>query len=88
MSAEDDYNHKRVAHQQMQIDAAGARVTALFRGGDRAISAGEGEEIDLVTDVTPFYGEAGGQVGDRGEASGDGARLEIVSTRRSSADIV
>jgi len=68
--------------------AAGARVTALFRGGERAISAGEGEEIDLVTDVTPFYGEAGGQVGDRGSASGEGVRLEIVSTRRPSADMV
>ncbi len=68
--------------------SAGARVAALFRGGERVVSAGEGEEIDLVTDVTPFYGEAGGQVGDRGEASGDGARLEIVSTRRSSADMV
>jgi len=68
--------------------SAGARVAALFRGGERVVSAGEGEEIDLVADVTPFYGGAGGQVGDRGEASGDGARLEIVSTRRSSADMV
>ncbi|GAB4363375.1 MAG: alanine--tRNA ligase [Deltaproteobacteria bacterium] len=68
--------------------AAGARVTALFRGGARVTSAGEGEEVELVTDVTPFYGEAGGQVGDRGTASGEGGRLEIVTTRRPSADLV
>lgn len=68
--------------------SAGARVAALFRGGTRVATAGEGDEVDLVTDVTPFYGEAGGQVGDRGSASGEGVRLEIVSTRRPSAGMV
>ena len=67
---------------------AGARVVALFRDGKRIMSAVEGEEVDFVTDVTPFYGEAGGQVGDVGEGTGDAFRLEITGARRPAADLV
>ncbi len=67
---------------------AGARVVALFRGGDRVMSAAEGEEVDLVTDVTPFYGESGGQVGDSGDGTGADFRLEITDTRRPASDLV
>ena len=67
---------------------AGARVVALFRDGKRIMSAVEGEEVDFVTDVTPFYGEAGGQVGDVGEGTGDAFRLEITDARRPAADLV
>jgi len=67
---------------------AAARVVALFRGGERVLSASAGEEVDLVTDITPFYGEAGGQVGDVGEGTGKGFRFEITDTRRPAADLV
>ena len=67
---------------------AGARVVALFRDGKRIMSAVEGEEVDFVTDVTPFYGEAGGQAGDVGEGTGDAFRLEITDARRPAADLV
>jgi alanyl-tRNA synthetase len=41
-----------------------------------------------VLDRTPFYGEMGGQVGDRGELAGGGARLEVVDTRVDSGFIL
>jgi len=66
---------------------AGARVVALFRGGERVMSAAEGEEVNLVTDVTPFYGESGGQVGDSGEGTGGDFRLEITDTQRPAPDL-
>ncbi|MCL5966409.1 MAG: alanine--tRNA ligase [Deltaproteobacteria bacterium] len=68
--------------------AAAAKVAALFLGGVRVEAAGAGEEIDLVTDVTPFYGESGGQVGDTGTANGEGFRLEVTATRRPSPELV
>ncbi len=68
--------------------SAAAKVVALFRGGERVAKASEGEEIDLVTDVTPFYGESGGQVGDVGSGAGKGFRLQVTSTRKPAADIV
>jgi alanyl-tRNA synthetase len=70
-----------------RLSAAG-RIVALFRNGERVTEAASGEEIDFVTDVTPFYGESGGQVGDVGNGAGEGFRLRILSTRKPAPDMV
>ncbi len=42
----------------------------------------DGERISIILDRTPFYGEAGGQVGDTGEITGKGFRVQIEDTQR------
>ncbi|MGE5699346.1 MAG: alanine--tRNA ligase [Deltaproteobacteria bacterium] len=68
--------------------AAAGRIVALFRKGGRVPSAAAGEEVDFATDVTPFYGESGGQAGDVGTGAGKGFRLQILSTRKPYADAI
>ena len=57
-------------------------VLAIYGNGDGKKEAVEGEEIDLLTAETPFYGESGGQIGDRGTITTTrGDIIEIIDTQ-------
>ncbi|MBI4367579.1 MAG: alanine--tRNA ligase, partial [Deltaproteobacteria bacterium] len=57
-------------------------IGAILKAGKRVSEANAGDTIEFVADVTPFYGEGGGQVGDVGLALGDGVELAITDTRK------
>jgi alanyl-tRNA synthetase len=82
--------HNRGIHSQfVGYDAlmAYSPVLALVRGGAEAESAAAGDQVDVITESTPFYGESGGQAGDRGTISSGGAHLEVVDTSRPFSDL-
>jgi len=56
------------------------RVVALFRGKDAVTQLQAGEEGQVVLDVTPFYAESGGQVGDTGVITTRSARFAVTDT--------
>jgi alanyl-tRNA synthetase len=59
-----------------------ATVRGILAGAGTASSAGEGEEVELVLDRTPFYAEGGGQLADQGVIElGSGARLEVLDVQ-------
>jgi len=55
-------------------------VLALVVNGEPAEMAGAGDRVQLVLDSTPFYGEGGGQVGDRGVLVASGADSELLAS--------
>ena len=56
-------------------------VLAIYGNGSGRDEAVEGEEIELLTAETPFYGESGGQIGDRGTITTTrGDVIEVIDT--------
>jgi alanyl-tRNA synthetase len=57
-------------------------VQALLNGDRLVKEAREGDEVEVVLDVTPFYAEGGGQAGDQGLLTGTEGSVEIHETTR------
>ena len=57
-----------------------ATVSALFAGGESVDTLEPGTTGAVVLDRTPFYAEAGGQVGDTGTLSGGDALFRVEDT--------
>ena len=47
-----------------------------------APTAAAGDRVQIILDQTPFYGESGGQIGDRGYLSGDDVLIRIEDVQK------
>ncbi|HET8760709.1 MAG TPA: alanine--tRNA ligase, partial [Nitrospiria bacterium] len=66
-----------VGEEELEADV---RVLAILKDGARVREAREGEQVELMFDHTPCYGEGGGQLGDQGELVGPAADAQIRDT--------
>ncbi len=57
-----------------------AKILVMVADGAELAEAAEGQQIEIVTENTPFYAEAGGQVGDTGTIAGSGFEIKVLDT--------
>ena len=58
-----------------------SKILAIIKENQTVPEAKELEEVELVLDITPFYPEKGGQVGDRGIIEGENFLFEVIDTQ-------
>ena len=68
-------------------EEAEAEVKAIIADGKSVTLAKEGDEVEIITNQTCFYGESGGQVGDIGTISCDAGTANITDTTKTAAGL-
>ncbi|GAB6146195.1 alanine--tRNA ligase [Desulfocicer niacini] len=57
-----------------------SRLLLLVKDKEKAGTVAVGDAVEIVTEATPFYAEAGGQAGDAGWIQGENGRVKIHNT--------
>lgn len=73
-----------VGYTEHTVDA---EIVALIAGTESVARAKQDEEVSVLLNCTPFYGESGGQVGDVGMLESSDANLVVLDTIKPSPDL-
>jgi alanyl-tRNA synthetase len=68
-----------VGYEKLEVEDA--KIIAVIKDEKTVDELKEGETGEVVLDITPFYPEKGGQVGDTGVLEGDGFLFEVTDTK-------
>jgi alanyl-tRNA synthetase len=63
-----------------------AIIKAIVRENELTDLAKQGEDINLILDITPFYAESGGQAADTGRIIGEGFELKVKDCKKVAGD--
>ncbi len=73
-----------VGYETLAVDGV---ILAVLVDGRRAPYAAAGADVEVLCDRTPFYAEAGGQVGDTGEIRSPQGVVTVADTQQPVADV-
>ena len=65
-----------------EFEKAEGVVLKILKNSKSVKSANTGDEIEIITNQTPFYGESGGQVGDQGVIQTPDCKININDTQK------
>jgi alanyl-tRNA synthetase len=71
-----------------QMLTSESKVVLIVADGSEISEGAAGQSIELVTAETPFYAEAGGQVGDSGKITHKNFEMEVVDTIKDPTGLV
>ncbi|MDD2557377.1 MAG: alanine--tRNA ligase [Desulfuromonas sp.] len=81
--------YKQLAEEGVSTEFSGytktedfGTVVAILHAGKRIDCATAGQEVEIFTSITPFYGESGGQSGDHGWIKSDDATARVNNAVR------
>jgi len=87
--------YRRLANEGMKATFLGyeeirseSKILKLIKGDEAVPFAVEGDEIEMITEKTPFYGEAGGQMGDRGVIFHEDFSLDVENTIKPMEELI
>jgi len=70
-----------------EFDKLEGVVLKISKGKDFVSEAKTGDEVEIVTNQTPFYAESGGQVGDQGVIYSNDCKVVIQDTQKKMGDL-
>ncbi len=70
-------NCEFIGYDKLTCDA---KIIAILKDGEKIDELVAGDEAVVITDKTVFYGESGGQAGDKGQFESSKGKLDIVDT--------
>ena len=65
-----------------QSNEASGKVIAIFQNGNKVEAINAGDEAIVILDKTPFYGESGGQVGDKGVLTSADLVFDVTDSQK------
>ena len=78
-------NIKFLGYEQFNTEA---KVVAIIKEEKEISKADKSEKVFVITDVSTFYGEAGGQQGDRGKFFWNTGEADVLDTKKYSDIII
>ena len=82
-----EYDGKATNFQGYDVLETAATVLALYKDGSSVKTLNEGDLGVVVLDVTPFYAESGGQIGDCGELKSSDGIFGVEDTLKIQASV-
>ncbi|MDB3858109.1 alanine--tRNA ligase [Pelagibacteraceae bacterium] len=70
-----------------EFEKAEGIVLKISKDNQFVETAKTGDEIEIITNQTPFYGESGGQVGDQGFIQTADCKIDISDTQKKMGDL-
>ena len=70
-----------------EFEKAEGIVLKILKNNEFVEKAKTGDEVEIITNQTPFYGESGGQVGDQGLIQTSNCKININDTQKKVGDL-